>query len=72
MRGGAHRPELTLAKGRKYHLFLSHVWATGQDQVAVIKRQIQMLLPGASVFLDVDDLRDVGELERYIAESQVG
>ena len=27
------------------------VWATGQDVVAVIKRQLQLLLPGVQVFL---------------------
>ena len=31
----------------------SHVWSTGQDQCAVIKRQLQLLLPGIAVFLDV-------------------
>eukprot|EP00964_Phaeocystis_antarctica_P041728 scaffold23879_cov71-Phaeocystis_antarctica.AAC.3 len=35
----------------------SHIWSTGQDQVAIIKRQLQLLLPGVIVFLDVDDLR---------------
>ena len=34
----------------------SHIWSTGQDQCAVIKRQLQLLLPGIIVFLDVDDL----------------
>eukprot|EP00965_Chrysotila_dentata_P262212 6214500-Pleurochrysis_carterae.AAC.7 len=36
-------------------LFLSrsHIWATGQDQVAVIKRQLQLCLPGVRIFLDV-------------------
>ena len=24
----------------------SHIWSTGQDQCAVIKRQLQLLLPG--------------------------
>ena len=31
-------PELALAAGITYHLFLSHVWSSAQDQVAVIKR----------------------------------
>ena len=44
---------LTLEKKQKYHLFLSHVWGTGQDQVAAIKRQLCLLIPGISVFLDV-------------------
>lgn len=54
-------PELTLGKHMKYHLFLSHVWSSGQDQAATIKRQLQLLLPGVSVFLDVDDLQEIGD-----------
>ena len=65
------RPELELAKGHKWHLFLSHIWGTGQDQCATIKRQLCLLLPGVSVFLDVDDLEDIGALEEYIEKSQV-
>ena len=45
-------PKRTIACGRR-----SHIWSTGQDQCAVIKRQLQLLLPGIIVFLDVDDLR---------------
>jgi hypothetical protein len=47
-------PVLLLGPGKHYHLFLSHVWSTGQDQCAVIKRQLQLLLPGVVIFLDVD------------------
>ena len=47
-------PVLLLRAGGRYHLFLSHVWSTGQDQCAVIKRQLQLLLPGVVIFLDVD------------------
>lgn len=43
-------------KGQSFHLFLSHIWSSGQDQVKVIKSQLRMLLPGIQVFLDVDDL----------------
>merc|ERR1719424_1838558 len=49
-------PVLLLGSDKRYHLFLSHVWSTGQDQCAVIKRQLQLLLPGVVIFLDVDDL----------------
>ena len=56
-------PVLSLAEGHRYHLFLSHIWATGQDQVAVIKRRLATLLPGASIFLDVDDLLSADNLE---------
>jgi hypothetical protein len=46
-------PDLTLDESMVYMLFLSHVWASGQDQAAVIKRQLQLLMPGLVVFLDV-------------------
>jgi len=63
--------QLSLAKQHKFHLFLSHIWGTGQDQVAAIKRQVCLLLPGISVFLDVDDLEEISALERYIDETAV-
>ena len=34
-------PELGLQPGHNFHLFLSHTWSSGQDQVATIKRQLQ-------------------------------
>ena len=43
--------------------------STGQDQNAVIKRQLQHLLPSIRAFLDVDDLVEIGNLEEYIRES---
>ena len=62
-------PELSFHEGMRYHVFLSHNWSSGQDQVATIKRQLQLLLPGVAVFLDVDDLDDEAELEGYVADS---
>ena len=49
-------PELTLAKGLTWHLFNSHIWSTGQDAAAVIKKVLMLLLPGIQVFLDVRPL----------------
>ena len=63
-------PELLLGGTKRYHLFLSHVWSSGQDQAATIKRQLQLLLPGVKVFLDIDDLDCVDDLEKHVAESQ--
>ena len=60
------QPELTLAPSHRWHLFLSHIWGTGQDQCALIKRQLCLLMPGVKVFLDVDDLADIGALEEYV------
>ena len=63
-------PELELGHGLQWHLFLSHIWSSGQDQAAIIKRQMCMLLPGIRVFLDVDDLHDISQLETCIDQSQ--
>jgi len=63
-------PELKLGRNLKWHLFLSYIWSSGQDQVTVIKRQLQFLCPQANIFLDLDDIQDIGYLERYIEESQ--
>ena len=43
----------------------------GQDANATIKRQLQRLLNGVSIFLDVDDLKEIGDLELYIDQSLV-
>ena len=64
-------PDLPLADGHVWHMFLSHVWASGQDQCATIKRQLRIMLPGASIFLDVDDLKSIDALEQYVAQSSV-
>ena len=57
-------PELKLEKHHRFHLFLSHVWSSGQDQMATLKRELQLLIYGVNVFLDVDDLKDIGELDK--------
>jgi len=54
-----------------WHLFLSHIWGSGQDQCATIKRQLSLLLPDVSIFLDIDDLESIDKLEEYIEQSQV-
>ena len=64
-------PELPMAAAQRWHLFLSHLWGTGQDQCATIKRQLCLLLPGVSVFLDIDDLESTNDLEKYIEETHV-
>jgi len=63
-------PELSLDTGKLFHLFLSHIWSSGQDQVANIKRKLQLMLPGCKIFLDVDDLDDISNLERHVEASQ--
>ena len=71
LRLGSGTPIRTgLVYGKKWNLFLSHAWASAQDQAATIKRQLQLLVPDASIFLDVDDLEDTGALEEEIAATQ--
>jgi len=48
------------------HLFLSHVWGTGQDQMRVVKQRLVEMIPDLRVWLDVDDLRDMRGLEAAI------
>ncbi|KAL1512423.1 hypothetical protein AB1Y20_005679 [Prymnesium parvum] len=63
-------PVLKLAEGERWHLFLSHVWFTGQDTMTMIKYQLtKHLLPGLHVFQDIDDLDDLSRLEDYVCES---
>ena len=65
-------PSLVLgAVAEKYHLFLSHVWGTGQDQMRIIKARLREMLPDVSVFLDVDDLEEIGALETYVQQTGV-
>jgi len=49
-----------------FHVFLSHVWGTGQDQMRIVKQRLLEMVPHLSVFLDVDDLEEIGDLEGYI------
>ena len=50
---------------------LNSVWRTGQDSCRVIKQRLREMVPGIRIFLDVDDLEDIGDLEGYIARSEV-
>ena len=54
-----------------YHLFASHCWLWAQDQVGVCKNLLRALLPECRVFLDVDNLETISDLEMHIAESDV-
>jgi hypothetical protein len=55
--------KLPLIKGKKYHMFLSYHWRTGQDAAATIKRQLQRHIPNVRIFIDLDDLEDVSNLK---------
>jgi hypothetical protein len=52
-----------------YHLFLSHTWASGQNQMQALKKELQLLVPSMKLFLDVENLTDIGALEQLIKSS---
>ena len=47
------------------------MYADTQFQVAIIKRQLQLMMPGILIFLDIDDLEDIGALETYVNQTTV-
>jgi hypothetical protein len=61
----------TYAADDRFHLFLSHVWSTGQDQVLSIKKELTLLVPSIRIFLDIENLTDIGSLERNIEGSDM-
>eukprot|EP00592_Proboscia_alata_P014816 CAMPEP_0194398342 /NCGR_PEP_ID=MMETSP0174-20130528/126050_1 /TAXON_ID=216777 /ORGANISM="Proboscia alata, Strain PI-D3" /LENGTH=457 /DNA_ID=CAMNT_0039194625 /DNA_START=1434 /DNA_END=2803 /DNA_ORIENTATION=+ len=63
------KPNLQMEKGCEYHAFISHVWATGQNQTHTLVRQIQRLLPSMNIWLDVDSMETVGDLEDSVTKS---
>ena len=63
-------PELKLEEAQRYHLFLSHVWSSGQDQMATVKRELQLLLNDVRVYLDVDELEELGQLDTCVKQTQ--
>jgi len=54
-----------------FHTFLSHVWGTGQDQMRIVKQRLLEMIPDLHVFLDVDDLEEIGDLEKYIEKTSI-
>mmetsp|Transcript_12306 Transcript_12306/g.29315 ORF Transcript_12306/g.29315 Transcript_12306/m.29315 type:complete len:424 (+) Transcript_12306:2809-4080(+) len=64
-------PELPPLPDKHFHLFISHLWSTSQDAAAVIKRQLQLLMPQIRIFLDVDDLEAIDQIERHVQETAV-
>jgi len=62
----AHAPAIAQ---EGFHNFLSHVWGTGQDQMRIVKQRLLEMIPDLQVFLDVDDLEVIGDLELYIERS---
>jgi len=64
-------PNLDMPSNHNHHLFMSHVWATGQDKTHSIARKLKMILPKLKIWLDVDNLKDISKLEDSVAESVI-
>ena len=55
LKGSGKAVALAPSAPGRYHVFLSHAWVTGQDQMRVVKQRLLDILPMVHVFLDVDD-----------------
>ena len=66
-----HAPNLELPEQCHYHVFVSHVWSTGQAKTHAIVRKMQLNLPGLKIWLDVDELHDLSTLESSVEESAI-
>ena len=64
-------PNLELPHDCESHIFMSHVWATGQAKTHAISRKLQLLLPGLKVWLDVDSLTDISLLEESVKSTAI-
>jgi hypothetical protein len=71
MSSSGYTPDLELPEHCNFHIFMSHVWGTGQAKTHAITRKLQLFLPGLKVWLDVDELQDISKLEESVAESAV-
>jgi hypothetical protein len=71
MISSGYAPNLELPEHCNFHVFMSHVWGTGQAKTHAIARKLQLFLPGLKVWLDVDELQDISKLEESVAESAV-
>merc|ERR1712165_616069 len=58
--------EMIMPEKCKYHLFISHVWTTGQDKVHKIARLLKLYLRNVKIWLDVEQLQNLGNLENAV------
>jgi hypothetical protein len=69
--GHGRKVRLSHLPAEKWHLFLSHTWSTGQDQVAQIMKELKLLLPSAKIWLDVEsDEFTIDALEAAVLNSE--
>jgi len=65
------KPNLQLPENYKFHMFLSHVWKTGKSRAQKIVRMLQLHMPGVKVWLDVDELKAMDQLEQSVLDSAI-
>lgn len=65
------KPNLEMSGEHEFHAFLSHIWSTGKDKTHTIVRKTQLLLPGVKIWLDVDNLAQMDQLEISVDASAV-
>ena len=70
LRNGGKLPVLELAPGKRWFLFISYTKAN-QETATTIKPQVQLLLPGATVYLNVDDRESRQDIEQDVQSSAV-
>ena len=63
--------DLDLSEKCTFHVFMSHVWATGQAKTHIITNKLKLFMPGLKVWLDVNDLEDITKLEEYVRGAEV-
>ena len=65
------KPILDLPSNCEFHVFVSHVWSTGQDKSHMIVGKLRKYLPGIKVWIDVECLTNIGSLESSVGASAV-
>jgi hypothetical protein len=71
MASSGYAPNLELPEHCNFHVFMSHVWGTGQAKTHAITRKLQLFLPGLKVWPNVDELQDISKLEESVVQSAV-
>ena len=64
-------PNLEMPPNCTHHVFMSHVWSTGQDKTFSIVNKLNLALPILKIWLDINNLHDVSKLEDSVSESAI-
>ncbi len=64
-------PQLEMPENCNFHIFMSHVWSSGQSKTHSIVRKLKLMMPRLKIWLDIEQLYDINSLEDSIAESVV-